>query len=326
MKYIFSSIFASEITQHLDILKEAGRTMPPFYSAFRNLDKYLVISELSNKILTEDILTQWARTLNISSGSKAQYISQINGFVKYLVSVGVPAIGLERSKIHSDYVAYIFTEDEFERIFYEADNYKAGKSFSQTPLLFPILLRILYGCGMRVGEGLNLRWKDVDLESGVLTVRKGKNKKQRFVPMSESLTKLLSNYNKVTQFEGICEDYLFESNLNKGNPLRKNTFSEWFARVCCSAGIVYAKKTIHERGPCPHCLRHCFTLKSFLKLEDKGQRFEDTAPTLAAYLGHEGPLETEKYLSSNYVLYVKSHQRVDTAIGYLFPEVTFDED
>lgn len=69
-----------------------------------------------------------------------------------------------------------------------------------------------------------------------------------------------------------------------------------------------------------------FSLKSFLKSESEGRWFEDTAPVLAAYLGHEGPGETEKYLNSNHSVYMRSHQRVSAAIGHLFPEVNFDED
>lgn len=111
---------------------------------------------------------------------------------------------------------------------------------------------------LRLGEGLALRWKDIDLDSGILTITKAKNKKQRFVPMDESLTNLLIDYRKVTRFDGICEDYLFESFCNPGHPLRKNTFTEWFARVRRSVGITYAKTHPQERGPCPHCLRHCF--------------------------------------------------------------------
>ena len=171
-----------------------------------------------------------------------------------------------------------------------------------------------------------LRWKDVDLENGVLTIRKSKNLKQRFVPMDDSMTILLRNYRAMTRIDGICADYLFESERNPGVPYANRTFEEWFAQVLAAAGIRYAKTHWRERGPCPHCIRHCFTLKSFHKSEDEGRRFEDTASFLAAYLGHDSPRETEAYLSSNHTLYRKSHQRVSAALGHLFPEVNFNEE
>ena len=64
-------------------------------------------------------------------------------------------------------------------------------------------------------------------------------------------------------------------------------------------------------------------MKSFLKSELEGRRYEDTAPFLAAYLGHDSAKDTESYLSSNHAVYTQSHQRVDIAIGDVFPEVNF---
>jgi len=170
-----------------------------------------------------------------------------------------------------------------------------------------------------------LCWTDVDLENGVLTIREAKNLKQRFVPMDDSLTNLLRDYKEMTYDDGICNEYLFESDLHPGNPFKNNTFYEWFSRVLKAAGINYAKHNNRKRGPCPHCLRHCFTMKSFLKSDSEGRRFEDTAPFLAEYLGHDSAKETEAYLQSNHTVYTQSHQRVNAAIGHLFPEVSFNE-
>jgi integrase len=212
------------------------------------------------------------------------------------------------------------------RIFTLADNYEGSHRFTRQAFTFPILLRILYGCGLRVGEVCSLQWKDVDLEQGVITILNAKNQKQRFVPMDSSLTKILKDYSEMVQREKICTDYLFESRFNLGKPVRVSSFFQWFIKILRKAGVEYSKSDPNERGPCPHCLRHTFAMKSFLKSENEGRRFEDTAPFLAAYLGHDGPKYTEAYLSSNHSLYTKSHQRINTAIGNLFPEVCFDED
>jgi len=125
--------------------------------------------------------------------------------------------------------------------------------------------------------------------------------------------------------EEICPEYLFESKRKPGQPPKNNTYYMWFAAILRSAGITYAKQSRTDRGPCPHCLRHTFTKNSFLQSEAEGRRFEDTAPFLETYLGHDSILETEAYLRSSYAAYEQSHKRVDAAIGGLFPEVNFDE-
>ena len=49
------------------------------------------------------------------------------------------------------------------------------------------LVGLLYGCGLRVTEGLRLRVKDLDFGNGVLWVREGKGGKDRCVTLPEKL-------------------------------------------------------------------------------------------------------------------------------------------
>lgn len=325
MDYVFTSIFASEMERYLHLLREAGRYAARIQSSLRSFDKYLTGSGLAQKRLDAGTVSEWIKTRNVSSRTKAQDVTNIRGFSKHLASLGIKANCPEVPKMRSTYVPYVFSDTEFERIISAADNFESGH-FTRSALIFPVLLRILYGCGLRLGEGRTLRWKDVDLENGVLTIREAKNLKQRFVPMDGSATDLLKSYEAITCADDMCEDYLFESDCNPGEPFRNNTFYEWFVKILGAADIHYAKQKRSERGPCPHSLRHCFTLKSFLQSEEKGRRFEDTAPVLATYLGHDSPKETEAYLRSNHTVYTRSHQRVNAAIGHVFPEVNFDED
>jgi integron integrase len=46
-----------------------------------------------------------------------------------------------------------------------------------------LVVRLLYGCGLRVSEPLNVRIRDVDLEAGQLTIRGAKGGKDRVVPI-----------------------------------------------------------------------------------------------------------------------------------------------
>jgi integrase/recombinase XerD len=56
------------------------------------------------------------------------------------------------------------------------------------------ILAVYYGCGLRRSEGVNLDVKDVLLDKNLLYVRKGKNYKERYVPLAAAVKEDLNNY------------------------------------------------------------------------------------------------------------------------------------
>jgi len=56
------------------------------------------------------------------------------------------------------------------------------------------LLSLLYSCGLRIGEALNLKVNSIDLNRKLLHIKLAKGKKDRFVPISPTMIALLNNY------------------------------------------------------------------------------------------------------------------------------------
>jgi integrase/recombinase XerD len=56
------------------------------------------------------------------------------------------------------------------------------------------MLAIFYGCGLRRNEGVNVDVGDVNFDRSMLHVRKGKNYKERLVPISKTSLKYLQEY------------------------------------------------------------------------------------------------------------------------------------
>ena len=63
--------------------------------------------------------------------------------------------------------------------------------------MLPLLFRLLHGCGLRLSEVLSLRLANVDLETGVLTIRDAKFHKDRLVPIAEGMLQRSRNYVKL---------------------------------------------------------------------------------------------------------------------------------
>lgn len=56
---------------------------------------------------------------------------------------------------------------------------------------YKLIAKVLYGCGLRISEGVNLRVKDFNFDTGMLTIHSGKGDKSRTVPLPTSLNKQL---------------------------------------------------------------------------------------------------------------------------------------
>lgn len=111
-----------------------------------------------------------------------------------------------------------------------------------------LILALLYGCGLRRFELLNIKLKDIDLDRKMLHVRQGKGLKDRYVPLGNHLSRGLKTYIDAQQ----PYMWLFNGKDTKGN-LQKfsETGIQWVVRQTgIRAGI---KKKVTA-----HILRHSY--------------------------------------------------------------------
>ncbi len=106
-----------------------------------------------------------------------------------------------------------------------------------------LIIKILYGCGLRVSEIVNLKKLDINFEEELIHIRLAKGKKDRFVKIPESIIEELKAYSRLNN-----DLYLFHS--NRGGKLTKKTI----AKIVQNS----AKKAEIQRRVYPHLLRHSF--------------------------------------------------------------------
>ena len=81
----------------------------------------------------------------------------------------------------------IFTKEEIKDLYSACDSDVLG-------MRDKAMLAVYYGCGLRRNEGVNLDINDILFDKNFVFVRKGKNYKERYVPMSTGVKEDLQNY------------------------------------------------------------------------------------------------------------------------------------
>lgn len=180
-------------------------------------------------------------------------------------------------------------------------------------LTMPEIFRLLYGCGLRLGEVLNLRVREVDLDQGILTVRQGKFRKDRLGPPAPSLVHRLCKY--AARF-GHRQPEAFFFPAPHGGPYRLRTVYGLFRQLLLECGIPHAGR---GQGPRVHDLRHTFAVHTLMRWYREGVELDAKLPLRATYLGHEHLSGTQRYLHLTAELFPDSIARANTAFGEVIP-------
>ncbi len=329
MMYKFKSIFGSEIENFLKLRETTHSKSSCAHDkgVFENFDSYLFQMEFQKKELTESILVGWIASLKGKSSTVANKVIVVRLFAEYLHCYGIPAFFPVIPKVHADYVPYLFSDSEITAIFKAADSLEIRvreEKYRNMNLLMPMVLRIMFGCGTRIGETLAILMRDVNFEDGILILRKTKRNKERIVPMHPNLTRILHNYCLAMGIVGAPERYLFGV-AGENIPLSTQQAQHCFEKILHRAQIDFSARQWHERGPCLHCLRHVFAFKSFAQIEQNGRRIDDAVPYLSIYLGHDNLNETQKYLKFSAELYPDALAKFEKYSDGIFPEVSYEE-
>jgi len=322
MSVVFRSILKDEIASFLDFFQlsmPAMKTLNAYQRTLSDFDSFLYMESLEEKRLDAGQIQRWLDGFNIHPKTKISKLTHLKRFAGYLFTLGIQVSLPERPHVTTDFTPYVFTEDEMARIFELADDLVLINPKSRVAAEFPMLLRILYGCGLRLGEATALTWDHVNLDTGIITIKVAKYQKQRTVPMAGELTRTLRLYREAPCFEMQDHDFLFKTTDGRPRPI--GTYWGVFDRILCELGIKNPQTVKYgARGPCIHSLRHTFTLRSFLKAESEGREFMETVPFLSTYLGHNALMQTDIYLRARYELYTASHAVIADYTRDVFPE------
>ena len=190
---------------------------------------------------------------------------------------------------------HIYSDEEIERILRRTEQLPSSKGLRART--FTTLFGLLVATGMRVNEVLGLDQPDVDLNLGILHIRRTKFRKSRYVPVHPTTVAALKKYVEARDrhFSAALTSAFFIS--ERGRRITRKTAEYTFAKLSQQLGLRAPAKH-HGRGPRLHDLRHRFATRTLIRWYRAGLDVERELPKLATYLGHVHVNDTYWYLEA----------------------------
>ena len=217
----------------------------------------------------------------ISERTQARWISSIKSFFKYLLEEEIrddnPATLLEGPKLGL-YLPDTLSVEDVERI---TKNINLSTDLG---VRNQCMVEVLYGCGLRVSELIELKISDINFKEGFLKVE-GKGQKVRYVPLAKYTSQLIKNY---------IENVRINNKINKKyeDNLFLNSRGSSMSRVIVFIIIKeLAEKAGIRKNISPHTFRHSFATHMLQNGADL--RF------IQEMLGHSSITTTEIYTHLN---------------------------
>jgi site-specific recombinase XerD len=202
-----------------------------FVADFINYIKDKELSELTNRdveLFLEDVFLP--RKMSISS--QRQFISAIKHFVVFYPDCAISGIVLERPR-RDRFLPTVLSQEEVIDLIRSCKNLKHRA-----------IITLLYSSGLRVGELLNLKLIDINIDRKQIYINNGKGRKDRYVQLAKSFLPLLQNY-----FVTYKPEHYFVEGPN-GLKYSASSVRKFLHRASKDAEI--SKKVT------PHTLRHSY--------------------------------------------------------------------
>ncbi len=322
-----TKVFHSQLSEYIQgFIKEkraTGHKYTKGESTLIRFDDFLINNFSQEKTLSKEIVLSWTQKSEYETVSThVGRISIMRGLANYMNRLGNSAYVYPPRSVsikRNSYIPYIFSEKQIAEILRASDNYKSTSSSPYLQYIIPTIMRMLYGCGLRISEVVNLKVKDVNLKKGLIHIRDAKFGKERLLPIVDSLITYLKNYYNNVLLFSLDQDWFFPSPYRDSHYDTSTVYGH-FRKLLWEVGISHSGK-----GPRLHDIRHTYAVHCLKRWVLDGNDLNTCLPYLAAYLGHEDMRGTQHYLRLTADMFPNLVSKVEDYCSCLIPEVNKNE-
>jgi integrase len=241
---------------------------------------------------------QWAKRLRVARGFAA-YLQTLDPTTE----IPPPDVFPYRRQRATP---YLFSQQDICRLLAETRRLRHPLRAASYEALFGLLAV----SGMRIGEAIALGREDVDLEAGLITIRKAKLDRVRLVPLHPTATEALRRY--ASERDRLCPTPRSRAFFlsSAGTPVLAVGLRAAFREITTRIGV--RTQAVHPRI---HDLRHRFAVQTLIDWQRSGVNIDERITTLSTYLGHVSPADTYWYLSASPELMALAADRLADRFG-----------
>lgn len=295
----------------------------------REFDRFYIEHEIEDVYIKEETIDKWRATRKNDCDRNIynKYLAWIH-LARYMCALGVDCYipRLPKKGKRNQYVPCIFTHKEIQEIFFTADKLRVNHLPHRSPMfVIPAICRLLYSTGIRVGEALAIKNKDIDFEKRVIYINGLKNDQQRLAVINETLLAVLLQYkefrDRIPINNILLPDHPFFIN-QLGKPCTKGNIGTWMSKVFRYSRVV---NIVGRNSPRVHDFRHTSAVHSMIKLVKNEVDIYCALPMISTFLGHKNIRSTEMYVRLTQEMY-PDILKVDSVTTSLFPQIMLNND
>ncbi len=315
------STFADLVGDYIEERRATGCDFTKAAQTLRRIVRLQKQTDGGEPRLSPELRSRWIeKTPWENETNRNNRITVLRGLAAFMTRMGYDAIAVPRRLApvaEYAYTPYIFSESELGALLRAIDHLCERGISSHSDLVYPMVFRILLGCGTRITETLRIGKQDVDLDNGTILLLNAKNKKERVIPMAASVTERCRTYAAESSLvRGFGPSEWFFPNA-EGKPYDSGSLYSFYRTALRRAGISHGGR---GRGPRIHDLRHTFAVRVLQRWVRNGRDLTTALPHLAIYMGHEGLKASQHYLRLTATMFPELIKTVEKEFGWVIPE------
>jgi integrase/recombinase XerD len=300
----FKSFLAPQLQQYLIYRHNLGYSMKASLSNLKTFDRYLMQKQAEQVLLQPPFFMALQANLKIEARSVNAIVASVRVFFSYLVRNGLYSENPLKDIPYlpeNDIMPYIFSPSQVNHLLSAVSNQirKVSRRIYLKDLSGYMAIVLLARCGLRIGEPLRLKLNHYRFDDKTIYIEKTKFKKDRLIPLPQSVAIELENYLAARHclLADVDSKYLLANSTGKG--LTDHRVRTVFHRAVSAIGLEKPRQIIGNvniSSPTPHSLRHSFAVDTLNRVKQRGGSAQNALPVLAAYMGHSEYKHTIKYL------------------------------